>query len=86
MDSRLALDINQTISISSTLLAPKQRASDGDEFEGFGRGSSRLTDQHGQTGVDVQESRSMERGPRPGGPIDKGEKEDARRGASRHID
>ena len=36
--------------------------SDGDEKEGAWRGASRHADQHGQSGVDVQESRAMEGG------------------------
>src|SRR3954469_4049146 len=36
--------------------------SDGDEFEGVGAGASLHADQHGQSGVDVQESRTMEGG------------------------
>jgi hypothetical protein len=43
-------------------------------------------DQHGQPGVDVQESRPMEGGQRAGGASDGDEFEGAGRRASRHAD
>src|SRR5437764_10451774 len=45
-------------------------ASDGDEFEGAWRRASFHADQHGQPGVDVQESRPMEGGRRAGSASD----------------
>ena len=60
-------------------------ASDGDEKEGAKQGASRHAGQHGQPGVDVQESRPMEGGRRA---ISKGIgdlQEGARQGASFHA-
>src|SRR5947209_20313026 len=50
-------------------------ASDGDEKEGARRRASFHADQHGQPGVDVQESRAMEGGRRAGGASDGDENE-----------
>src|SRR2546423_9041644 len=55
-------------------------------IEGAGAGASFHADQHGQPGVDVLESRTMEGGRRAGGASDGDEKEGARRGASGHAD
>src|SRR5579871_5864197 len=61
-------------------------ASDGDEKEVAWRGASRHADQHGQSGVDVQESRPMEGGRGARRASDGDEKEGAWRGASRHAE
>jgi hypothetical protein len=53
---------------------------------GAGRDASLHADQHGQPGIDVQESRAMEGGGRAGGASDGDEKEGAGRGASFHAD
>ena len=61
-------------------------ASDGDEEEVARPGASRHADQHGQSSVDVPESRTMEGGGRARGASDGGEEEGARAGASFYAD
>jgi hypothetical protein len=60
-------------------------ASDGDDGEGAWGGASRHADQHGQSGVDVLESRPMEGGGGAGGASDGDECKGAWRGASRNA-
>jgi len=55
-------------------------------FKGARLGASFHANQHGQPGVNVQESRTMEGGRRAGGASDGDEKEGARLGASTHAD
>jgi len=59
--------------------------SDGDEFEGAWGGASFHADQHGQPGVDVQESRAVKGGRRAVCASDRDEKEGVWGGASRHA-
>jgi hypothetical protein len=61
-------------------------ASDGDEKEGVRAGASGHTDQHGEPGIDVLESRTMEGGRRAGRASDGDEFEGVRAGASFHAD
>jgi len=61
------------------------RASDGDELEGAWGGASCHADQHGQPGVDVQESGPVGRGRVAGGASNGNEEEGARAGASRYA-
>ncbi len=60
-------------------------ASNGDEKEGAGPGASEHANQHGQSGVDIPESRMIEGGRRARGASDRDKEEGAEIGASRHA-
>jgi hypothetical protein len=60
--------------------------SDGDEKESAGRGTSLHADEHGQSGVDVPESRPMEGSGAAGSKSNGDEKEGAGGGTPRHVD
>jgi hypothetical protein len=61
-------------------------ADDGDEFEGIGAEASFHADQHGQSGVDVPELRTMEGGRRAKSAGDGDEFEGVGAGVSRYAD
>lgn len=61
-------------------------ASDGDDDEGTRPGGSKHGDQHGQSGLHIQETRTMKGSWGAGRSGDGDEEEGARPGASRHTD